>query len=93
MVAAILLKRKTTYKCNGLLNECRIGEDLESELDFLMDSNVIRILQATNNGKLSSNALTANQAAQENCRGSYTNCIAKGGNAECPNIFRCRGQL
>ena len=90
--AAAVLKSNTTYQCNGLLNECRIEEDLESELDFLMDSNVIRILQAANNGKISSNALIATQAVQEHCV-SYTNCIANGGNAKCKNITGCRKQL
>ena len=44
--AAVLVKSNTTYQCNGLLNGCRIGEDLESELEFFMGStNVIRFLQ------------------------------------------------
>ncbi|XVF84588.1 hypothetical protein PTKIN_Ptkin17bG0049200 [Pterospermum kingtungense] len=42
--AAILVETNTTYHCNGLLNGCIIGEDLESELELFMGSNVIRIL-------------------------------------------------
>ncbi|XVF54874.1 hypothetical protein PTKIN_Ptkin05aG0216000 [Pterospermum kingtungense] len=44
--AAVVVKSNTTYQyyCNGLLNGCMIGQDLESELDFFMGSNVIRIL-------------------------------------------------
>lgn len=93
--AAVVVKSSTTYRCDGLLiNECRIAdEDLESELDFLMDSKVIRILQQSGNNKVSSNALIATQAVQKGCKGSYTNCIANGGKANCKNIFACRGQL
>ncbi|XVF20654.1 hypothetical protein REPUB_Repub12eG0020100 [Reevesia pubescens] len=86
------VKSNTTYQCDGLLNECRIGEGLESQLDFLMDYAVIRILQAANKAKLSSNSLNAKKPVQTNCK-VYTNCIAKGGNAECKNIFACRKQL
>ncbi|XVF71232.1 hypothetical protein PTKIN_Ptkin12aG0019700 [Pterospermum kingtungense] len=88
--AAVVMKIDNTYQyCNGLVNEYKIGEDLE----LLMGSNVIRILQQAGNNKLSSNALMATQAVQKDCKGSYTNCIANGGNANCRNLFACRGQL
>ncbi|XVF71228.1 hypothetical protein PTKIN_Ptkin12aG0019300 [Pterospermum kingtungense] len=85
--AAVVVKRNNTYQyCNGLVNEYKIGEHLES----LMGSNVIRILQQAGNNKLSSNALMATQAVQKDCKGSYTNCIANGsGNTNCRNLFAC----
>ncbi|XVF71229.1 hypothetical protein PTKIN_Ptkin12aG0019400 [Pterospermum kingtungense] len=87
--AAVVVKINNTYQdCNGLLNEYKIEEDLES----LMGSNVIRILQQAGNNKLSSKALIATEAVQKGCK-SYTNCIAHGGNAGCGNVFGCRGQL
>ncbi|XVF58449.1 hypothetical protein PTKIN_Ptkin07bG0067700 [Pterospermum kingtungense] len=45
--ATVLVKSNITYHCNGLLNECIIGQDLESELDFFMASNIIRVLKSS----------------------------------------------
>ncbi|MFQ6660201.1 hypothetical protein Gotur_028805, partial [Gossypium turneri] len=43
--AVLVLRSNATYQCNGLLGDCGIREELESELDLLMiDSTVIRIL-------------------------------------------------
>ncbi|OMO50621.1 hypothetical protein COLO4_37979 [Corchorus olitorius] len=45
---AVIVKSNATYECksNGRLDDCRIAQDLELELDMLMiNSNVFRVLQ------------------------------------------------
>ncbi|KAK8517794.1 hypothetical protein V6N13_127948 [Hibiscus sabdariffa] len=89
----ILESNTTTYRCNGLLDDCRVGDELQSELDFLMqESTVIRILQFTNDGHPSIEALTADKPVQNSCE-VHKNCPAKGGKPKCKNIFACRGIL
>ncbi|XVF85605.1 hypothetical protein PTKIN_Ptkin17bG0130400 [Pterospermum kingtungense] len=97
--AAVLVKSNTMYQCKGLLNvlnECKIGQDLESELGFLMDTtNVIRILAGAKIEKLSTNALDANLAVQHGCpSGSYHACTTKPIGPKPPNCrdtFDCKG--
>ncbi|XVF58450.1 hypothetical protein PTKIN_Ptkin07bG0067800 [Pterospermum kingtungense] len=76
--AAVLVKTYTTYHCNGLLNGCLIADDLESELEFFMDSNVIRILGDGKGGPNTGGTGNPKQPWQNGCEGlSYAQCIAK----------------
>ncbi|XVF58452.1 hypothetical protein PTKIN_Ptkin07bG0068100 [Pterospermum kingtungense] len=75
--AAVLVKSNTTYHCNGLLNECFIGEDLESELDFFMASNIIRVLKSSPD-PITSGTGNRHVKSQQHCRKGvpYDRCIA-----------------
>ena len=84
----LVIKSNTTYQCNGLLNGCGIGEDLESELDFFMDVNVIRILADPPSGFVTPQALEANLAVQTPCTSSHP-CSSGGGHAGCQGQY-CR---
>ncbi|XVF58453.1 hypothetical protein PTKIN_Ptkin07bG0068200 [Pterospermum kingtungense] len=79
--AAVLVKTNTTYHCNGLLNGCIIGEDLQSELEFFMASNVIRILGQTSIDDTNS----AESKWQKKCPDgkSYDQCPPLSGKKEC----------
>ena len=46
--AAVLVRRNTTVRCNGRLDECLIEDDLG--LEFLMDSYISRMLETTPDG-------------------------------------------
>ncbi|WRX21910.1 hypothetical protein QQP08_014397 [Theobroma cacao] len=76
--AALLVKSNTTYQRNGRLDECRIAQDLELELDLPISSNVIRILQG-GSGTVTGGTPNRNRPAQNNCPTAYGNCIANGG--------------
>ncbi|XVF85604.1 hypothetical protein PTKIN_Ptkin17bG0130300 [Pterospermum kingtungense] len=94
--AAVLMKSNTMYKCKGLLNECKMAQDLKSELDFLMGTSVIRILAGGKIEKLSTNALDASLAVQHGCQsGSYHACTAKPIGPKPPNCrdtYDCKGK-
>ncbi|OMO97458.1 hypothetical protein CCACVL1_04555 [Corchorus capsularis] len=81
--AAILVKSNATYECksNGRLEDCRIEEDLELELDnfdFLTTWNVFRILQDGKDNHITGNTNNANQHLCQGLKGEpYDQCIAK----------------
>ncbi|XVF76006.1 hypothetical protein PTKIN_Ptkin13bG0233000 [Pterospermum kingtungense] len=80
--AAVLVKTNATYHhqyCNGLLSGCTIGEDLESELEFFLGSDIIRILKSGGGTKTGGTPNRYKPAIkQKDCPPPYTQCIAKG---------------
>ncbi|MBA0674416.1 hypothetical protein Goari_016016 [Gossypium aridum] len=92
--AAFPVKSNFSYKCKGSLNECRIVEaldsELELELDMVMNSNVVRILQRGNT-PVTSNTGNRNRPVQQTCPSpQYASCLATGGRANCRGTY-CRG--
>ncbi|MBA0821420.1 hypothetical protein Goarm_018280, partial [Gossypium armourianum] len=80
--AAFPVKSNFSYKCKGSLNECRIVEaldsDLELELEMVMNSNVVRILQRGNT-PVTSNTGNRNRPVQQTCPSpQYASCLATG---------------
>ncbi|OMO50626.1 hypothetical protein COLO4_37976 [Corchorus olitorius] len=81
--AAVLVKSNATYECksNGRLDDCRIEEDLELELDnfdFLTTSTVFRILQGGSGNQITATTNSANQHLCQGLKGKpYDQCIAK----------------
>lgn len=87
---AFIVKSNTSYKCNSRLDECRMVEtfnsELEWELDMMMNSNVVRIL-VSGSGTGTGGTGNANQPWQKPCpHPQYHSCPALA--SKKPN---CRG--
>ncbi|KAK8653966.1 hypothetical protein V6N13_127947 [Hibiscus sabdariffa] len=98
--AALLLKSNATY--DGGIGE---GLEWEMEMDFwMMESNVIRILQQVNVDPVTPSTLIAEQAIVQKPCHPYTKCLnpdqgkgkGKGKGKpppKCRDIYDCKGQL
>ncbi|TYG60779.1 hypothetical protein ES288_D07G095100v1, partial [Gossypium darwinii] len=91
---AFIVKSNTSYKCNSRLDECRTVEtfnsELEWELDMVMNSNIVRMLQS-GSATITGSTGNANEPSQKNCpEPSYGSSLpATGSNPNCKGIY-CR---
>jgi hypothetical protein len=72
--AAVLVKTNTTFRCDGLLDECLIEDDLQ--LEFLMNPYVSRVLAVDIGDPLDPSSQVFKECGGQNSDPSYNQCVA-----------------